>query len=160
MLQKKYNVQQFADSHSSDWDIQVKKLYPKVVDLVLNSLSGNNIAMGINVLCSSGTFIEIGKRDLMSSYAMNMNPFLNNLSYFSVYLDRLVDTHPAMLGSMLTEIAKLFDAKVFVPFVDKVFCNLSYSKIGLPCGKYTRSIQVHAIRKARWQNSYFIRHKQ
>lgn len=126
LLQSKYKVEQFANSHANDWDVHVKKMYPKGVDLVLNSLSGKNISMGVNVLCPSGTFVEIGKRDLMNSYAMNMNPFLNNLSYFSVHLDRLVESHPIMLGAMLTEIGKLFDAQVFTPCVDKVCDSLDF----------------------------------
>lgn len=121
LLQEKYNVFQFADSHSASWDVDVMSQNPEGVDVVLNSLNGANIEKGLKCLKPGGTFVEIGKRDILDNNGMSLNPFLNNLAYFSVQLDMLLGTHEKQLGRMLQEVSRLFEQNILTTFIDTVY---------------------------------------
>jgi acyl transferase domain-containing protein/NADPH:quinone reductase-like Zn-dependent oxidoreductase/NAD(P)-dependent dehydrogenase (short-subunit alcohol dehydrogenase family)/ubiquinone/menaquinone biosynthesis C-methylase UbiE/acyl carrier protein len=120
-LREKYGVTMFADSHSADWHNQIKEFSHDGVDVVLNSLAGDNIEKGLASLRACGSFIEIGKRDILENNPMHLGKFLNNLSYFSVHLDYLIDTHAKQLNKMLTSITELFAQGVLSTFVDHVY---------------------------------------
>lgn len=120
-LKKKYNVKHFANSHESNWDKEVLKIKEKGVDVVLNSLAKEHIEKGIKVLAPYGSFVEIGKRDLLENNSIHLAPFLNNLSYFSVHLDYMFDQKKEVIGKVLSEVAALFEKKIFQPIVDKVY---------------------------------------
>nr|EAQ70655.1 hypothetical protein MGCH7_ch7g62 [Pyricularia oryzae 70-15] len=58
------------------------------VDLVLNSLTGPLLESSWHLLAPNGTFVEIGKRDMLARQALPMEPFTRNVSY------RALDTSP------------------------------------------------------------------
>jgi len=57
------------------------------VDVVLNSLSGELLARGLDVLRPFGRFIELGKRDVLADGKLGLRPFLRNLSFSLVDLN-------------------------------------------------------------------------
>ncbi|MFD9791591.1 SDR family NAD(P)-dependent oxidoreductase [Streptomyces sp. NPDC059070] len=61
------------------------------VDVVLNSLAGEAVTRGIDVLKPGGRFIELGKRDILADNTLPLAPFLHNLSYFGVDIGPLVE---------------------------------------------------------------------
>lgn len=69
------------------------------VDVVLNSLTGDLLRRGLELLRVRGRFIEIGKRDIMADSALGLAPFRNSLSMHSVDLRLLVDHCPALIVS-------------------------------------------------------------
>ncbi len=62
----------------------------KGVDVVLNSLAGEAITKGLQVLKPFGRFLEIGKRDLYGNSRIGLRPFRQNLSYFGIDADTLL----------------------------------------------------------------------
>lgn len=68
----------------------------KGVDVVLNSLAGEAIAKGLQVLKPFGRFLEIGKRDLYANSRIGLRPFRQNLSYFGIDADTLLVERPEL----------------------------------------------------------------
>ncbi|MBZ4320498.1 type I polyketide synthase [Streptomyces huiliensis] len=54
------------------------------VDIVLNSLAGEAMTRGLDVLRPEGRFVELGKRDLLDDNALPLGAFEKSLSYFVV----------------------------------------------------------------------------
>jgi acyl transferase domain-containing protein/NADPH:quinone reductase-like Zn-dependent oxidoreductase/acyl carrier protein len=54
------------------------------VDVVLNSLAGEAITRGLEVLRHGGRFIELGKRDIFENRPLLLRPFGDNISMFGV----------------------------------------------------------------------------
>ena len=77
------------------------------VDVVLNSLTGEFIGAGLDVLRPYGRFVEIGKRDIYDDTPLGLAPFRKNLSYFAVDLDRMARDRPSALGTLFDEVLDL-----------------------------------------------------
>jgi len=120
-LTQQYGINTFANSHAHAWPQEFAEQGIDQVDVVLNSLSGEHIELGINMLKAYGAFVEIGKRDILDNNTIHLRPFLENLSYHSVHLDRMMSTREDLVGRLLKEIADRFASKDFVPNVDRVF---------------------------------------
>ena len=77
------------------------------VDLVLNSLVGRAITVGLEVLSEQGRFLEIGKRDVYGDTRVGLWPFRKNLSMSVVDLARLVELDQPFVARMLREVMDL-----------------------------------------------------
>ena len=85
------------------------------VDVVLNSLSGEAMDLGIASLAPYGRFIELGKADIYKNNSLRLLPFRKNLSLFSVDLDRMCLERTEFVGQLLGEVAAEFASGVLVP---------------------------------------------
>ncbi|MGW2812618.1 zinc-binding dehydrogenase [Streptomyces sp. NPDC001415] len=85
------------------------------VDVVLNSLTGELLRRGLELLRVRGRFIEIGKRDIMADAALGLGPFRNSLSMHSVDLRLLIDRCPELIGEILAELSPLFASGALAP---------------------------------------------
>lgn len=59
------------------------------VDYVLNSLAEEKLAASVRCLGKNGTFLEIGKFDIMNNSKLDMAPFANEIQFRTIYADRL-----------------------------------------------------------------------
>ena len=59
----------------------------KGVDIVINSLTGEKLDAGYQVLAKSGRFVEIGKFDMIQNKQIGMMDFLKDISFIGVALD-------------------------------------------------------------------------
>lgn len=67
----------------------------KGVDIVLNSLAGDQLQASVRCLANGGRFCEIGKVDLSSNSGLGMSVFLKNTTFHGILLDALFDSdHP------------------------------------------------------------------
>jgi len=85
------------------------------VDVVLNALAGPFIPASLGLLRPQGRFIEIGKRDLVAGTALDLSPFLRNLSFCAFDLGQIVDARDPMLTSMLDTLFDRFARAELVP---------------------------------------------
>jgi NADPH:quinone reductase-like Zn-dependent oxidoreductase/acyl carrier protein/short-subunit dehydrogenase len=85
------------------------------IDLLLNSLAGEAITKGLEILRPYGRFLEIGKRDIYDNSRIGLFPFQKNLAYFAIDLDRMSRERPAEVGDMLRELAEMIEGKVIRP---------------------------------------------
>ncbi|MEU7168141.1 SDR family NAD(P)-dependent oxidoreductase [Streptomyces morookaense] len=76
------------------------------VDVVLNSLSGEAMSRGLEVLRPGGRFVEIGKRDLYDDGALPLRPFLNNVGFSAADLAGLVRARPEAAAACFGTVAE------------------------------------------------------
>jgi len=64
------------------------------VDVVLNSLTGAAISLGLDVLAEDGRFIEVGKKDIYGGRTLSLAPFKKGISIAAVDLAGLMERRP------------------------------------------------------------------
>ncbi len=97
------------DSRSMSFVEDVRRIRPKGVDVILNSLAGVAMEQSLSILAPFGRFIELGKRDYVANTHLGLRPFRRNLTYFGVDLDQLISRDPGIGARLMGEIAALFD---------------------------------------------------
>ncbi|MBZ4323064.1 type I polyketide synthase, partial [Streptomyces huiliensis] len=91
------------------------------VDVVLNSLSGEALARGLEVLRPGGRFVELGKRDLYADGRLPLRPFLNGITFSAATLDTLARARPAALAATFAEVADRVRDGVYRPVPHHVY---------------------------------------
>lgn len=61
------------------------------VDFVLNSLSDDKLLASVRCLARGGTFLEIGKFDIMNNSALGMSAFQRETTFRAVFADNLIN---------------------------------------------------------------------
>ncbi|WP_377294695.1 type I polyketide synthase [Rhizobium sp. SG2393] len=87
----------------------------KGVDVVLNSLAGEAITKGLQVLKPFGRFLEIGKRDLYANSRIGLRPFRQNLSYFGIDADTLLVERPKLAARVFGEVVAALETGALRP---------------------------------------------
>ncbi|KAI1171106.1 putative polyketide synthase [Nemania sp. FL0916] len=85
------------------------------VDVVLNSLSGEQLHASWQCVAQGGNLVEIGKRDLLGRAQLAMNPFLENRSYIGVDIATLPSVEPNWAQQGLETIVHLYKQGVVRP---------------------------------------------
>jgi len=85
------------------------------VDVVLNSLAGEAINRNFQVLKPFGRFLELGKRDFYENTRIGLRPFRNNISYFGIDADQLMQERPALTRELFTDMMQLFHQGILHP---------------------------------------------
>jgi NADPH:quinone reductase-like Zn-dependent oxidoreductase len=85
------------------------------VDVVLNSLAGEAINRNLRVLRPFGRFLELGKRDFYENTRIGLRPFRNNISYFGIDADQLMQERPEFTEKLFREMMALFRSGVLHP---------------------------------------------
>ncbi|MHB8849144.1 MAG: SDR family NAD(P)-dependent oxidoreductase, partial [Burkholderiales bacterium] len=91
------------------------------VDVVLNSLAGEAVRRNFQVLKPFGRFLELGKRDFYENTQIGLRPFRNNISYFGIDADQLMQIRPALTRRLFAEVIALFETGVLYPLPYTVF---------------------------------------
>jgi acyl transferase domain-containing protein/acyl carrier protein len=121
-LLQSLGVQHVMDSRSLKFTEEILTLTEgRGVDVVLNSLAGEALTRGLDVLAPYGRFLEIGMRDIAQNSLLGLQPFQKNLSFFSIELLRITHERPQLIGSLLQEIIHLFDEGKLKPLPLTVF---------------------------------------
>ncbi|XP_065215656.1 fatty acid synthase-like [Planococcus citri] len=91
------------------------------VDVVLNSLIGEKMQASVRCLAYAGHFIEIGKYDMLEKQTLNLEHFLNDISFHSIQMD-LGDRGDSHLKIALrNKLSELLDQGVVKPLHRTVF---------------------------------------
>ncbi len=103
------------DSRSLSFGDEIMELTGgRGVDVLLNTLSGDAMMKGIEILAPFGRFIQLDKKDIASNTLLPMTLFRKGITFavldISLYLLR-----PAKLKEQLMEITRLFNEGVFKP---------------------------------------------
>ncbi len=91
------------------------------VDVVLNSLAGEAINRNLRVLRPFGRFLELGKRDFYENTKIGLRPFRNNISYFGIDADQLMEEHPALTQRLFGKVMTLFAERALYPLPYQTF---------------------------------------
>ncbi|KAL2793731.1 polyketide synthase [Aspergillus keveii] len=85
------------------------------VDVVLNSLSSDQLVASWECVAPYGRFVEIGKNDIITNSKLSMAQFLKNVSFHGVDLSTMAEDHPQLLLTALQEIFALIDVGKLSP---------------------------------------------
>lgn len=110
LLMERYGIEAthcFSSRHVSFAQRLLQATAGKGVDVVLNSLSGLALTETWRCIAPLGRFVEIGKRDMLASKNLPMDPFQRNVSYSSVDLGVLYDFGHELLDQVIREVQTL-----------------------------------------------------
>ncbi|NLT70348.1 MAG: SDR family NAD(P)-dependent oxidoreductase, partial [Verrucomicrobiaceae bacterium] len=91
------------------------------VDAVLNSLAGDFIPKNFSVLKTFGRYMEIGKVDVYGNSKIGLEPLRNNISFFVIDLAQHLQSKPAYIARMFSELEKMFSDGSYEPLPNTVF---------------------------------------
>jgi len=115
-------VEHIHDSRSLSFAEEIlAKTNNQGVDVVLNSLAGEAINRNFQVLKPFGRFLELGKRDFYENTAIGLRPFRNNISYFGIDADQLLQARPELARQLFTEMMALFNNGALQPLPYSIF---------------------------------------
>jgi amino acid adenylation domain-containing protein len=119
---RKEQIEHVANSRTLEFAEDIlRATQGKGVDMILNSLVGEAIPRGIEILADYGRFLEIGKRDIYRNLHLGLRPFRNNLSFFGIDLDQLMQNRPELLGRFLQCLGNDFEQGNLLPLRHQVF---------------------------------------
>jgi acyl transferase domain-containing protein/NADPH:quinone reductase-like Zn-dependent oxidoreductase/NADP-dependent 3-hydroxy acid dehydrogenase YdfG/acyl carrier protein len=120
-LLRAMGVRHVVDSRSTTFVDDVRQITGQGVDVVLNSLAGEAMERSIGCLRPFGRFVELGKRDYVGNTHVGLRPFRQNLSYFGVDVDQVMNGRAALGTRTFVAIMKQFEKGAYVPLPYSVF---------------------------------------
>lgn len=91
------------------------------VDVVINTLSGDAIQKGIDVLAPEGRYLEIAMAGLRSARNIDLSHMVENQSFHSVDLFRLLKGNPEKARELFDVTVRYLEQGIVTPNVGKVF---------------------------------------
>ena len=88
----------FNSRNESFYDDVMRETDGQGVDVVLNSLFGNLLEKSWKCVAHFGTMVEIGKRDALGFAKLDMNPFLENRTYYCLDIREVAHHRPERFG--------------------------------------------------------------
>ncbi|MGW5443684.1 SDR family NAD(P)-dependent oxidoreductase [Streptomyces asiaticus] len=85
------------------------------VDVVLNSVAGEALGRGMELLRPHGRFVELGKRDILADNALALRPFSRDLSFFGVDLTSLLQGDSPVAGQLIDELSERVASGTYRP---------------------------------------------
>ena len=87
----------------------------KGVDVVLNSLAGEQLRATWKCMAPFGRFVEIGKRDITTNMNLEMGPFERTVTFAGVDLGDLIQHRPQVLQEVFLEVMDKIRAGAIKP---------------------------------------------
>lgn len=91
------------------------------VDVVINTLAGDAIQKGLNILAPGGRYVEIAMTGLKTAQHIDLSHLVDNQNFHSVDLRRLVSEHPELIKKYLDTMSDVLASRTIKPTVGKVF---------------------------------------
>ncbi|KAL8941461.1 MAG: hypothetical protein Q9211_001817 [Gyalolechia sp. 1 TL-2023] len=85
------------------------------IDIVLNSTSGDILHQSWQCLAPLGRFLEIGKRDFVQNSGLEMNKFLQSVTFSGVDLGVFAQNRPPAFQRMLSEMIDMHSRQILEP---------------------------------------------
>jgi acyl transferase domain-containing protein/NADPH:quinone reductase-like Zn-dependent oxidoreductase/SAM-dependent methyltransferase/acyl carrier protein len=138
-------VRQVIDSRRADFaDAVLEMTGGRGVDVVLNSLAGEAIPMGLSCLAEFGRFVEIGKRDIYQNARIPLWPLRRNASFHVVAMDAVFNRDAEFTRQLLEEIATMVEEGAIRPLPFRPFpaCRIDAAFRLMAQGKHTGKVVV------------------
>ncbi|MBO2444506.1 SDR family NAD(P)-dependent oxidoreductase [Actinomadura nitritigenes] len=115
-------VEHVLDSRSLDFVEQVKELTGgHGVDVVLNSLAGEALIRGLELVKPYGRFVELGKQDILADRSLPLGAFAANLAFFSVDVSALFTAPTHLTTTHLEAITEAIRTGRYRPLPHRTF---------------------------------------
>lgn len=113
---KDLGIKHVMDSRSLQFADDVMRITDgKGVDVLLNSLPGDYIAKGLDIMAPYGRFLEIGKRDVYADSSIGMKALRRNVSVSVMDLAAMGNERPELLAEMFSELIERFQNRDLQP---------------------------------------------
>ncbi|MEU9238527.1 type I polyketide synthase [Streptomyces sp. NPDC048385] len=113
---RELGIRHVFDSRGLDWAEEVRAATGgRGVDVVLNSLAGAAIPLGLDVLAEGGRFVEVGKRDIYSGHRVALTAFRKGISLASVDIAAMMDRRPERFARLLRDVWSVVSAGDIAP---------------------------------------------
>lgn len=83
----------------------------KGVDVIMNSLAGENLRLTWDCIAPWGRFVELGQRDIMINTRLEMEPLKRNATFSAFLLDDLVEQRPDVARKVFSDVIELFSVE-------------------------------------------------
>uniref|UniRef100_UPI0003618D2F type I polyketide synthase n=1 Tax=Nocardiopsis lucentensis TaxID=53441 RepID=UPI0003618D2F len=104
-LLRESGIEHVFDSRDLSWADGVRAATGgRGVDVVLNSLSGAAIGLGMRVLAEDGRFVEVGKKDIYQGRSLDLSEFRKGVSFAAVDLAGLMSRRPGRFAHLLDRV--------------------------------------------------------
>ncbi|HVI44560.1 MAG TPA: SDR family NAD(P)-dependent oxidoreductase, partial [Chitinophaga sp.] len=115
-------VHHLINYQEEDFSERVKEITGgKGVDVVINTLSGDAIQKGLDLLTPGGRYIEIAMTGLRSSGRLNLSRMTDNQVFYSLDLRKLLLREPLYAQRYLQEMVSALQQGAIKPVVGKIF---------------------------------------
>ncbi|MFF0771402.1 SDR family NAD(P)-dependent oxidoreductase [Nonomuraea wenchangensis] len=114
-------VTHVVDSRNPGFADHVRSLTGGGVDVVLNSLAGEAIPRGLELLRRGGRFVELGKLDLYGDRSVSLHPFRDSLSLYALNLDLGPLLEPELWADQVTRVTRLVHRGDYRPIANRVY---------------------------------------
>lgn len=91
------------------------------VDVVINTLAGDAIQKGIDLLAPGGRYLEIAMAGLHTSPTLDFSKMIDNQTFSSIDLRKLIIRQPQRLAAYMDAMVSMLTAGSLKPVVAKVF---------------------------------------
>jgi acyl transferase domain-containing protein/NADPH:quinone reductase-like Zn-dependent oxidoreductase/NAD(P)-dependent dehydrogenase (short-subunit alcohol dehydrogenase family)/SAM-dependent methyltransferase/acyl carrier protein len=138
-------VKHVIDSRRADFAHAVMELTDRRgVDVVLNSLAGEAIPMGLSCLAEFGRFIEIGKRDIYQNTRIPLWPLRRNASFHVVAMDAVFGGDEELARQLLHEVTEMVEQGALSPLPFRSFaaCRIDAAFRLMAQGKHIGKVVV------------------
>ena len=114
---RRLGIEHIFDSHTLTFADDIMKVTGgEGVDVVLNSLAGEAITKGFEILRPWGRFLELGKRDLAANKPLGMFPFIRGVLFQGIDLRLLAfDKKPVLAAKLRGDLNRLFQQGLYKP---------------------------------------------
>ncbi|KAK8069862.1 hypothetical protein PG994_006478 [Apiospora phragmitis] len=139
------NIFHSRDTHFAAGVMRLTK--NKGVDVVLNSLAGEKLHRSWRCIARFGRFVELGKRDIVGNTGIDMEPFLQNVSFHGVNMLDLLDHDVVTASRVFSEVMDLLDNKTIRPvhpITSYPFSQTEEAFRTMQMGKHTGKIVLEA----------------
>lgn len=119
---RKLGVKHVMNSRSLDFADEIMKITDgKGVDVILNSLPGDYIRKGLDIIAPYGRFLEIGKRDVYADRSVGLKALRKNVSLCVLDLAAMGLERPELMGEIFSELVGLFEKRELTPIAHTDF---------------------------------------
>ncbi|WP_226931306.1 SDR family NAD(P)-dependent oxidoreductase [Parafrankia sp. CH37] len=109
-------IEHVFDSRDLGWAEQARAVTGgRGVDVVLNSLTGAAIGLGLDLLAEGGRFVEVGKKDIYGGRTISLSAFQKGIGLHSVDLSALMTRHPVRFARLLSDVWDRVEARDLPP---------------------------------------------
>ncbi|MFC5662552.1 SDR family NAD(P)-dependent oxidoreductase [Kitasatospora misakiensis] len=113
---RELGVRHVFDSRDLSWADQVRAATGgRGVDVVLNSLTGAAIPLGLEVLAEGGRFVEVGKADIYGGRTLALDAFRKGITLASLDLAAVIARRPALFTRLFAEVWERVEAGELAP---------------------------------------------
>ncbi|CAM2726330.1 unnamed protein product [Rotaria socialis] len=115
MLREHFGIKHVFNSRDLSFVNSIREIYPKGIDVIVNSLTGSLMQESVKLLAPRGHFVELGKRDIFDKTFLPLYHLKSDCSYHIIDLIML-NTHGHMSPRVwLEEILEHFRTGKFKP---------------------------------------------